>query len=129
MPSCSIIETDGADLIDQLDLAPRMQSLHRRLTDESASTYGKIIDAVQQEHLRKRSPQDVPADEFNLATERYYRSVLKQKHLGEAFAVFVDDCKQLEKLEDPHFRQVMTKISPGHLRCRIRSATQGGNNQ
>jgi hypothetical protein len=106
-----IIKTDGADLIDQLDLAPRMQSLHRRLTDESASTYGKIIDAVQREQPGKRSPRDVPADEFNLATERYYRSVLKQKHLGEAFAVFVEDCKQLEKLEDPHFRQVMTKIS------------------
>ncbi len=106
-----IIETDGADLIEQLGLASRMQSLHRRLTDESVSTYGKIIDAVQQELPGKRSPQDVPADEFNLATERYYRSVLKQKHLSEAFAVFVDDCKQLEKLEDPHFRQVMTKIS------------------
>ena len=78
-----IIKTDGADLIDQLGLAPRMLSLHRRLTDESVSTYGKIIDAVQQEQPGKRSPRDVPADEFNLATERYYRNVLKQKHLGE----------------------------------------------
>jgi hypothetical protein len=106
-----IIETDGADLIDQLGLAPRMRSLLRRLTDESASTYGKIIDAVQKEHPGKRAPQNVPADEFNLAAERYYRSVLKQKHLGESFSVFVDDCKRLDQLEDPHFRQVMAKIS------------------
>ncbi len=105
-----IIETDGADLIEQLGLAPRMQSLRRRLTDDSASTYGKIIDAVQGEQPRKRAPRDLPAEDFNLATERYYRSGLKQKHLGEAFTVFVDDCRRLDQLEDPHFRQVMAKI-------------------
>ena len=74
-----ILETDGADLIEQLGLAPRMQSLRRRLTDSTASTYAKIIGAVQEELPRKRSPMNVSADEFNSATERYYRTGLKAK--------------------------------------------------
>jgi hypothetical protein len=45
-----------------------------------------------------------------MATERYYRTGLKQKHLNEAISVFVDDSKRLERLEDPHFKQVMASI-------------------
>jgi hypothetical protein len=105
-----ILESDGADLIDQLGLAGHMQSLRTRLIDSSASTYGKIISAVQEELPRKRTPINVSAQEFNMATERYYRTGLKQKHLNEAISVFVDDSKRLERLEDPHFKQVMASI-------------------
>jgi hypothetical protein len=105
-----ILETDGADLIDQLGLAGHMQSLRTRLIDSSASTYGKIISAVQEELPRKRTPINVSAQEFNMATERYYRTGLKQKHLNETISVFIDDSKRLERLEDPHFKQVMASI-------------------
>jgi hypothetical protein len=50
---------------------------------------------------------NVSAQEFNTATERYYRTGLKQKHLTEAISIFIEDCKRLERLEDPHFKQVM----------------------
>ena len=73
-----ILETDGANPIDQLGLAPRMQSLRRRLTDNSASAYAKIIDAVQGELPRRRTPMNVSA------SERYYRTGLKQNHLSVA---------------------------------------------
>lgn len=102
-----ILESDGAALIEQLGLAPQMQSLRRRLTDSTASTYAKIMTAVQGELPRRRTPMQVSAGEFNSATERYYRTGLKQKHLSESIAVFMDDCKRLERLEEPHFKQVM----------------------
>jgi hypothetical protein len=102
-----ILETDGADLIDQLGLAGHMQSLRGRLTDSTTSAYGKIISAVHEELPRKRTPMNVSAQEFNTATERYYRTGLKQKHLTEAISIFIEDCKRLERLEDPHFKQVM----------------------
>ncbi len=105
-----ILESDGAALIEQLGLAPQMQSLRRRLTDSTASTYAKIMTAVQGELPRRRTPMKVSAGEFNAATERYYRTGLKQKHLSESIAVFIDDCKRLERLEDPHFKQVMAAI-------------------
>lgn len=106
-----ILETDGAALIEQLGLAQRMQSLRNRLTDNAASTYGKIIGAVQRELPRRKTPMNVSAGEFNSATERYYRTGLKQKHLTESVSIFMEDCKRLEQLGDPHLRQVMATIS------------------
>ncbi len=102
-----ILQSDGAALIEQLGLAPQMQSLRQRLTDNTASTYAKIMAAVECELPRRRTPMKVSASEFNSATERYYRTGLKQKHLSESLAVFIDDCKRLERLEDPHLKQVM----------------------
>ncbi len=107
-----ILETDGDDLIEQLGLGQRLQSLRSRLTDSTASTYGKIIRAVQDELPKKRSPMHCSAQEFNTATERYYRTGLKQAHLTESIQVCIDDCIRLEKLGDPHYRQIMTSISP-----------------
>jgi hypothetical protein len=109
-----ILETDAADLIEQSGLVPDMQSLRRRLTDIRTSTYGKIISAVQEELPRKRTPLHVSATNFNSATERYYRTGLKQKHLTESIAVFVEDCRRLELCEDPHFKQVMASIGPNN---------------
>ncbi len=108
-----ILETDGADLIEQLGLQPRMQWLRRRLTDSTATTSAKIINAVQEELPRKRKPLNVSAPEFNAATERYYRTTLKQQYLTESIAVFIDDCQRMDRLEDSHYQQVMASISQG----------------
>ncbi len=53
---------------------------------------------------------NVSANDFNAATERYYRTGLKQKHLTESLSVFIEDCKRMDRLEDPHYRQVMASI-------------------
>lgn len=105
------LETDGADLIEQMGLAPRIQSLRKRLTDNTTSAYGKIISAVQDDLARNRTPLNVSASEFNCATEHYYRTGLKQQHLGEYISIFIEDCKRMEQLEDPHFKQVMATIT------------------
>ena len=107
-----ILETDGGDLIEQLGLGQRVQSLRLRLTDATASTYGKLIRAVQDELPKKRSPMHCSAEVFNTATERYYRTGLKQAHLTESVQVCIDDCIRLEKQGDPHYRQIMTSIAP-----------------
>ena len=107
-----ILETDGADLIDQLGLGQRLQSLRTRLTNTTASTYGKIIRAVQDELPKKRSPIHCSAKDFNTATERYYRTGLKRAHLSEFLKVCMEDCTRLEQLGDPHYRQLMATIAP-----------------
>lgn len=106
-----ILETDAADLIEQMGLGPRIQSLRKRLTNNTTSAYEKIISGVQNDLPGKRTPLHVSASEFNSATEHYYRTELKQRHLKEYIAVFIDDCKRMEQLEDPHFKQVMATIS------------------
>lgn len=105
-----ILETDGADLIEQLGLKGRMQSLRNRLTDSSSSTYAKIIGAVQNELPRTRKPLSVSATEFNFATESYYRTGLKKKYLKESIAVYIEDCRRLEQQGDPHLKQLIATI-------------------
>ena len=101
------LETDACDLIEQMGLAPRIQSLRRRLTDKTASAYGKIMGAVQNDLPRRRDPLQVSASEFNSATEHYYRTGLKQQHLREYISVLIQDCKRMERLEDPYYKMVM----------------------
>jgi hypothetical protein len=107
-----ILETDAADLVEQLGLQQRLLALRTRLTDPTASTCGKIIRAVQEELPKKRNPIHCSAKEFNTATERYYRTGLKQAHLAESLKVCMEDCTRLEQLEDPHYRQIMAIIAP-----------------
>lgn len=105
-----VLETDGAGLIKRLGLAPRVESLHRRLTENTASTYAKIIGAVQTELPRRRTAMNVSANQFNAATERYYRTELKRKHIAESISVFIEDCIRMERTGDMHFKQVMVSI-------------------
>ena len=105
-----ILETDAADLIEQMGLTNRIRSLRNRLTDPAASAYGKIIRGVQAQLPGQRDPMRVYAQEFNSATERYYRTELKQQHLAEMLQVCMEDCKRLEQLDDPHYRQIMAAI-------------------
>jgi hypothetical protein len=106
-----LLETDAADLIASQNLEPRMVSLRQRLTDDGSSTFAKIIAGVRDELPGKKSLFNFPAEVFNGAMERYYRTGLKARYLGEALDVFVDDCQRLEKLGDPCLKQVMTAIT------------------
>ncbi len=92
------LETDAADLIEQMGLAGRIRSLRNRLTDPAASAYGKIIRGVQDELPGKRNPIHVFAKDFNSATERYYRTQLKQQQLLEMLQLCIEDCQQLVAL-------------------------------
>lgn len=106
------LETDAADLIEQMGLGGRIRSLRNRLTNPADSAYGKIIRGVQDELPGKRDPMQVIAKDFNSATERYYRTQLKQQQLVEMLQVCIEDCKRLEQMDDPHYRQVTAAIGP-----------------
>lgn len=105
-----LLETDAADLIAAQNLAPRINSLRQRLTDNSSSALAKIIAGVRDELPGKKSPFAFPAHEFNGTMERYYRTGLKSRYLDESLAVLTDDCRRLEKLGEPGLRQVMAAL-------------------
>ncbi len=106
-----LLETDAADLIADQNLAPRIDSLRQRLTDYRSSTFAKIIAGVRDELPGKKSPFNFPAEVFNGAMERYYRTGLKSRYLDEALTALADDCRRLEKLDDPGLGQVMVTIA------------------
>jgi hypothetical protein len=107
-----LLEIDGADLIANQNLGPRLDLLRQRLTDDGSSTFAKILAGVRDELPGKKSPFTFPAEVFNGAMERYYRTGLKSKYLDESLTVFVDDCRRLEKLGNPGLKQVMAAITP-----------------
>jgi hypothetical protein len=106
-----LLESDGADLIAKQDLGPRLASLRQRLTGDGTSTFAKIITGVRDELPGKNDPFKFPAEVFNRAMERYYRTGLKNKYLEESLTILAEDCRRLEKLDDPGLRQVMQAIS------------------
>ncbi len=107
-----LLETDAADLIDSQNLGSRLYCLRQRLTERGASTFAKIIAGVREELPGQKSPFHYPAEVFNGAMERYYRTVLKSRYLDESLVALVDDCRRLEKVGDPSLNQVMAAIAP-----------------
>lgn len=43
----------------------------------------------------RKKPEDMPAQEFNLAAEQYYRSTLRRNHLAEAWDCFAEDIRTM----------------------------------
>ncbi len=112
MALLEMIAGDGRDLISELGLTDTLRDLGLRLKEPGITALDKITDGVLQA-TGKRRALALPADSFNGATEAYYRDELKRRHTREGLGVLVADCEQLERLDDPHLRQVMA----GRTRC------------
>ena len=78
-----IIEEEGADIIELLQLKSTIADLKKRLLDSNRQTYGRLLRGITG-HDRPAGALGMRAREFNLAAENYYRGTLKQKLLREA---------------------------------------------
>jgi hypothetical protein len=92
----SLLREDGAELGEALasekilrDLADRLDNWPRR------SAAGRLTAGVLDE-LGVRDPLKVPAEEFNLAAERFYRTTLLTAHMREAFDNLASSVRILE---------------------------------
>ena len=102
-----LLARDGADLIERHGLGGRLQSLEARLRGEEPSALAKIVAGIGTELPKKAQPLDVPAEEYNAAMERYYRTTLRNAHLREALELVGEDCARLEAAGDPLLINVM----------------------
>jgi hypothetical protein len=80
--------------------------LQSRLDGGGTTAFDKLIAGALPASAGKRL-LSVPAADFNAATEHYYRTDLKRLHTQEGLTVLTADCERLERLADPHLRQVM----------------------
>jgi hypothetical protein len=71
-----------------LDLSDRLENWPRR------SAAGRLTKGVLEE-LGLQDPLKAPADEFNLAAERYYRTTLLKEHMLEAFDYLAGDIRSI----------------------------------
>lgn len=91
-----MLREDGSDLIEMLNLDETIVDLLARLeAPRENSTSGRLTQSILEE-LNARSPLDVPAKEFNLATEDHYRNTLRREHIEEALEFLEEDLGVLE---------------------------------
>jgi hypothetical protein len=87
---------EASDLIETLHLEDTVADLRARLENpQKFSASGKLTGGIL-ESTGADSPMNLTADEFNLASELYYRTVLKKKHLVEAMRFLHEDLLAME---------------------------------
>ncbi len=101
----ALVETlleDAADLIEMFGLQGMLADLKARLDDPAnRSATGKLVRGILADG-KVRSPMQLPAEDFNMQAEHYYRDKLRRRHLAEAFEFLIEDLRALE-LEAMHF--------------------------
>ena len=102
-----LLARDGADLIERHGLGGRLQSLEARLRGDEPSALAKIVSGISGHLPKKALPLDIPAEEYNGAMERYYRTTLRSAHLGEALQLVGENCLRLESAANPLLAEVM----------------------
>jgi hypothetical protein len=66
------------------------------LEPEKYGVAGRLTSAIS-DQLGAHSPRKVRARDFNLASERYYRTVLRRENIDEAFEALSNDFKEIRK--------------------------------
>jgi len=91
-----ILCEDAADLLEMLDMRESVEELELRL-DEPArySACGKLTSGILN-MAGAESPLSLSADKFNQAAEKYYRTKLRNRHIGEAFGLLSKDMIKLD---------------------------------
>ncbi len=92
-----LIRTDGADLIEMLDLNDTICDLEDRISDSSHFTASSKLTRGILQTVNARSPMDLPAESFNKAAEKYYRTTLRRIHLAESMNILRQELKHIER--------------------------------
>lgn len=107
-----LIREDGAGLVELLGLATTLEDLEQRLHDPRHSALGRLTNGILGE-LNAESPLEADSRDFNCAAERYYRTTLRQRHMGEAYGFLEDSCRLMEldaARGDADLRQALATI-------------------
>ena len=95
----SIIREDAADLIEMLGMRETMRDLDGRINEpDHFAASGKLTRGILNQASSK-SPMNLPAGTFNQASENYYRTELRNKHIKESFNLLAEDIVKLDRAE------------------------------
>jgi hypothetical protein len=111
MALLEVITSDGRSLIETMGLSGTIEDLRLRLTERGTSALDKLISGAMQAVNSRKNLLRMPADTFNGMTEHYYRTDLKRLHTQEGLLVLAEDCERIERVDDPHLRQIMAGLN------------------
>jgi len=91
----SMLEKDGADLIEAFGMADSIRDLKQRLNPvNNGSALESLLAGILNE-AGTTKPLRASAENFNTATERFYRGALLKRFVGEALDLFARDLQAL----------------------------------
>jgi hypothetical protein len=94
-----IIRDDAADIIEMLGMRETINDLECRINEpDRFAASGKLTRGIL-DHVGVKSPMTLPATTFNQATEKYYRTGLRNQHIDESFNVLCKDITKLDRAE------------------------------
>jgi hypothetical protein len=86
-----ILQEDAVDLIEMFQMEETIQELAMRLeAPDRFAALGRLTRGILKE-AGISSPLQMPAEDFNLAAERYYRQHLRRRHSEEALDFLTAD--------------------------------------
>jgi len=86
-----ILREDAADLIEMFQMEETIQELAMRIeAPDRFAALGRLTRGILKE-TGASSPIQMPAEEFNLAAEQYYREHLRRRHSEEALDFLTAD--------------------------------------
>jgi hypothetical protein len=92
-----IIRNDAEDLIEMLGLKETISDLERRINEPNKfAASGKLTSGILNQ-TNAHYPMSINPDIFNNATEKYYRTELRRRHIKESFDLFNKDISSLDK--------------------------------
>jgi hypothetical protein len=91
-----LLVLEGSDLIEMLNLNDVINDLAERLRSPVEHSVAEKLTRGIVEQVGAKSPIAVDAEEFNLAAERYYRTVLRKRHFLEGLNFLREDFRSLD---------------------------------
>lgn len=91
-----LLTHEGSDLIEMLNLKNVVEDLAARLERPEEHSVAEKLTRGILEQAGAKSPMDLDAEEFNLAAERYYRTVVRKRHLVEGLTFLREDLRSLD---------------------------------
>ena len=106
-----LLREDAADLVESLGVADTLADFARRLEEPELHGAAGRLTAGILDRLGARDPLRVPAREFNLAAEGYYRDDLRRTQLRDALGELAADLARLERSAPQALRQSLAELS------------------
>lgn len=106
-----LLKSDGAEIIESLGMEDTVKDLEFRINEPGIySAAGKITRGVLGLAGEKKA-LNMPADEFNLCAEKYYRENIRDKHMNEALNVFMSSVNVMERNHDQLPYEIKSALS------------------
>lgn len=92
----AVIREDGPDIVEMMGAEETLGDLARRIEDpKGCAAAGRLASGIL-ESAGATHPMQLTGEEFGLASERFYRNILRKRQIGEALALLEVDFKNMD---------------------------------